>query len=143
MSNSLLLSETSTSRLSKSLIDGGERRYFWSSKELLPPLVFQFLQCFLHRVMGFQREYTRRPDRSEQNWRWRGFDPAKPRDREEIEASGMLESESREDPTTTEPLWCNARMQNALERDFTVNALMYDPFSRIVFDYTNGIKDCR
>ena len=39
--------------------------------------------------------------------------------------------------------WSEARLKNALDRDFTVNALMYDPFSRIVFDYTNGIEDCR
>ena len=39
--------------------------------------------------------------------------------------------------------WSTAREKNALDRDFTVNSLMYDPFSRIVFDYTNGIQDCR
>lgn len=39
--------------------------------------------------------------------------------------------------------WSAAREKNALDRDFTVNSLMYDPFSRIVFDYTNGIQDCR
>ena len=39
--------------------------------------------------------------------------------------------------------WSAARLKNALDRDFTVNGLMYDPFSRIVFDYINGIQDCR
>jgi hypothetical protein len=40
-------------------------------------------------------------------------------------------------------LWSDARKQNALARDFTVNALMYDPFSRVIFDYTGGVLDCR
>lgn len=40
-------------------------------------------------------------------------------------------------------LWKTARQQNAKSRDFTVNALMYDPFSRIIFDYTDGVADCR
>lgn len=29
-----------------------------------------------------------------------------------------------------------------LRRDFTVNALMYDPFSQLLFDYTGGLADC-
>lgn len=39
--------------------------------------------------------------------------------------------------------WCIARRRNALDRDFTINSMMYDPFSRIVFDYTSGFKHCR
>lgn len=40
-------------------------------------------------------------------------------------------------------LWKVARQQNAEARDFTVNALMYDPFSRIIFDYTDGVTDLK
>ena len=28
------------------------------------------------------------------------------------------------------------------ERDFTVNALMYDPCSGLIFDYVGGVVDC-
>ncbi len=28
-------------------------------------------------------------------------------------------------------------------RDFTVNALMYDPFSHLLFDYVGGMQDCQ
>jgi poly(A) polymerase len=38
--------------------------------------------------------------------------------------------------------WSEARKQNARKRDFTMNALLYDPFSRILFDYVGGIDDC-
>lgn len=38
--------------------------------------------------------------------------------------------------------WSDARQANARSRDFTVNALMLDPFSLLVYDYTGGIKDC-
>lgn len=27
-------------------------------------------------------------------------------------------------------------------RDFTVNAIMYDPFSHLLFDYVGGVADC-
>jgi len=37
--------------------------------------------------------------------------------------------------------WAAARAHNALMRDFTVNALIYDPFSELVFDYAGGWKD--
>lgn len=32
--------------------------------------------------------------------------------------------------------WGSARQANALVRDFTVNSLLYDPFDRILYDYT-------
>lgn len=28
------------------------------------------------------------------------------------------------------------------QRDFTLNALMYDPFSHLLFDYVGGVSDC-
>ena len=39
--------------------------------------------------------------------------------------------------------WAMARRENAMKRDFTVNGLLYDPFSRILFDYVNGLQDCK
>lgn len=38
--------------------------------------------------------------------------------------------------------WAMARQENAYKRDFTVNALLYDPFSRVLFDYVGGLEDC-
>ena len=40
------------------------------------------------------------------------------------------------------PTWADARRENSIKRDFTVNALLYDPFSRILFDYAGGVADC-
>ena len=33
--------------------------------------------------------------------------------------------------------------ENAASRDFTVNALFYDPFSRLLLDYVGGMRDCK
>ncbi|XP_059656573.1 uncharacterized protein LOC132303354 isoform X2 [Cornus florida] len=35
------------------------------------------------------------------------------------------------------------RWRNCLQRDFTINGLMFDPFKRTVYDYTGGIEDIR
>lgn len=43
----------------------------------------------------------------------------------------------------SEATWASARRWNAQTRDFTVNALMYDPFASIIYDYTSGVADCR
>lgn len=40
------------------------------------------------------------------------------------------------------PTWAMARRENAMKRDFTMNALLYDPFTRILFDYVGGVEDC-
>lgn len=40
-------------------------------------------------------------------------------------------------------LWATALQVNAEARDFTVNALYYDPFSRLLLDYVGGAHDCR
>jgi len=40
------------------------------------------------------------------------------------------------------PTWAMARRENAIKRDFTMNALLYDPFTRILFDYVGGVEDC-
>jgi hypothetical protein len=37
--------------------------------------------------------------------------------------------------------YSQARRQDALRRDFTANALLYDPFSRLLFDYVGGWQD--
>lgn len=39
--------------------------------------------------------------------------------------------------------WNDARQANALARDFTVNSLLYDPFDRVLYDYTGGVEDCK
>ncbi|KAK9790558.1 hypothetical protein WJX73_003709 [Symbiochloris irregularis] len=41
------------------------------------------------------------------------------------------------------PLWSTARGENAAARDFTINALMYDPFSGLLYDYMGGVADCQ
>ena len=38
--------------------------------------------------------------------------------------------------------WSDALRANAASRDFTVNALMLDPFGLLVHDYTGGVRDC-
>lgn len=38
--------------------------------------------------------------------------------------------------------WSSARQANAQSRDFTVNALMLDPFSLLIYDHAGGVKDC-
>ena len=40
-------------------------------------------------------------------------------------------------------LWATALQVNAEARDFTVNALYYDPFNRLLLDYVGGAHDCR
>jgi tRNA nucleotidyltransferase/poly(A) polymerase len=40
------------------------------------------------------------------------------------------------------PTWSTARRDNAIKRDFRVNGLLYDPFSRILYDYVGGTADC-
>ena len=40
-------------------------------------------------------------------------------------------------------LWATALQVNAEARDFTVNALYYDPFNRLLLDYVGGAHDCK
>uniref|UniRef100_A0A1J3HEF6 Poly(A) polymerase I n=2 Tax=Noccaea caerulescens TaxID=107243 RepID=A0A1J3HEF6_NOCCA len=35
------------------------------------------------------------------------------------------------------------RLNNCLQRDFTINGLMYDPYAKIIYDYLGGIEDLR
>ena len=44
--------------------------------------------------------------------------------------------------TTGGPTWSQARRNNQLARDFTVNSLMYDPFTRLLYDSAGGVHDC-
>jgi tRNA nucleotidyltransferase/poly(A) polymerase len=37
--------------------------------------------------------------------------------------------------------WSSARRMNAMKRDFTVNGMLYEPFSRVLFDYVDGVAD--
>lgn len=39
--------------------------------------------------------------------------------------------------------WSLPWQHNMQSRDFTVNALMYDPFSHLLFDYVGGMQDCQ
>lgn len=39
--------------------------------------------------------------------------------------------------------WAAARRRNSCSRDFTVNALLYDPFQAVLFDYVGGMADAR
>ncbi|KAF3490338.1 hypothetical protein F2Q69_00056482 [Brassica cretica] len=35
------------------------------------------------------------------------------------------------------------RLNNCLQRDFTINGLMFDPYAKVVYDYLGGIEDIR
>ncbi|XP_062156099.1 uncharacterized protein LOC133863939 isoform X2 [Alnus glutinosa] len=47
----------------------------------------------------------------------------------------------------SKPSGCNGRdyvrWRNCLQRDFTINGLMFDPYAKIVYDYTGGMEDIR
>ncbi|CAA0831774.1 Polynucleotide adenylyltransferase family protein [Striga hermonthica] len=35
------------------------------------------------------------------------------------------------------------RWKNCMQRDFTINGLMFDPYAKLVYDYTDGVNDIR
>lgn len=39
--------------------------------------------------------------------------------------------------------WSKVRYKNAIMRDFTVNSLLYEPCSQIIYDYVGGLEDLR
>ncbi|KAL8488090.1 hypothetical protein ACS0TY_024393 [Phlomoides rotata] len=45
------------------------------------------------------------------------------------------------------PVGCDekdyARWKNCLQRDFTINGLMFDPYAKLVYDYMGGVNDIR
>lgn len=45
------------------------------------------------------------------------------------------------------PIGCDEkdfiRWRNCLQRDFTINGLMFDPYAKIIYDYMGGIEDIR
>uniref|UniRef100_A0A2P2LQX1 Uncharacterized protein MANES_14G046200 n=2 Tax=Rhizophora mucronata TaxID=61149 RepID=A0A2P2LQX1_RHIMU len=45
------------------------------------------------------------------------------------------------------PIECNemdyVRWRNCLQRDFTINGLMFDPYGKLVYDYMGGLEDIR
>ncbi|XAR67853.1 Polynucleotide adenylyltransferase [Bertholletia excelsa] len=45
------------------------------------------------------------------------------------------------------PIGCDEkeylRWRNCLQRDFTINGLMFDPFAKVVYDYLGGLADIR
>jgi len=66
--------------------------------------------------------------------------PPPPTSRGASEGVKYNRSDAHEKPDAT---WAMARRENAMKRDFTVNGLLYDPFSRILFDYVDGLQDCK
>ena len=48
-----------------------------------------------------------------------------------------------DDQTLAGPSWAAARADNARARDFTCNAMMFDPFGALLHDATGGVRDCR
>ena len=46
-------------------------------------------------------------------------------------------------PKHLDQSWSSAWQQDMGSRDFTVNALMYDPFNHLLFDYMGGLRDCQ
>ncbi|KAF3430924.1 hypothetical protein FNV43_RR25654 [Rhamnella rubrinervis] len=56
-------------------------------------------------------------------------------------------SRKKHDNNFTKPPGCNRhdyiRWRNCIQRDFTINGLMFDPYSKIVYDYMGGIEDIR
>ncbi|KAK9815007.1 hypothetical protein WJX73_004677 [Symbiochloris irregularis] len=62
---------------------------------------------------------------------------ANPADHASSIAWRMLCQQARQ----TKPPWSTVRGENAASCDFTINALMYDPFSGILYDYTGGVAD--
>ena len=50
-----------------------------------------------------------------------------------------------EDPSMIPLDWCQQqalRAKNASKRDFSMNGMLYEPFSRVLFDYVGGMGDC-
>lgn len=45
-------------------------------------------------------------------------------------------------PDLLDKSWGALWHANMRQRDFTVNAIMYDPFSHLLFDYMGGVADC-
>ena len=45
-------------------------------------------------------------------------------------------------PEQLDKSWGTLWQANMQQRDFTLNAIMYDPFSHLLFDYMGGISDC-
>lgn len=45
-------------------------------------------------------------------------------------------------PEHVDRSWSSVWQQNMQSRDFTVNALMYDPVSHLLYDYVGGFSDC-
>lgn len=56
--------------------------------------------------------------------------------------SGKGKRRRRSRKVQNDATWSMARQHNALKRDFTVNGLFYDPFTRVLFDYVGGVSDC-
>ena len=84
-------------------------------------------------MMGYEPEYEEEEWGPEEEEEWG----------EEYYEGDEDWGEEAQPDKTTQLSWCDARRSNALARDFTVNSMMYDPFSGIVYDYAQGMADCR
>ncbi|DBA75891.1 TPA: hypothetical protein ACH3X1_010285 [Trebouxia sp. C0004] len=60
-----------------------------------------------------------------------------------VAALAKRSSQGRLQAEHVDQSWTLPWHQNMQSRDFTVNALMYDPFSHLLFDYVGGMQDCQ
>ncbi|XP_023733521.2 uncharacterized protein LOC111881359 isoform X2 [Lactuca sativa] len=62
-----------------------------------------------------------------------------------VEVSSFSTTGRRSKFSLRKPKGCNEsdfiRWRNCVQRDFTINGLMFDPFARIVYDYIGGMED--
>lgn len=63
-------------------------------------------------------------------------------DEEQASSQDKGRRKKRNRKSQNDATWSMARQHNALKRDFTVNGLFYDPFTRVLFDYVEGVRDC-
>ncbi|CAN8264970.1 unnamed protein product [Cochlearia groenlandica] len=57
-------------------------------------------------------------------------------------SSRMMRNEFRESSGSDGDEDC-LRLNNCLQRDITINGLMFDPYAKVVYDYLGGIEDIR
>lgn len=54
----------------------------------------------------------------------------------------FLHSQGKLRPHHLDKPWGALWQDNMQQRDFTLNAMMYNPFSHLLFDYVGGLADC-
>ncbi|KAJ6414795.1 hypothetical protein OIU84_003751 [Salix udensis] len=62
-------------------------------------------------------------------------------------STSQLKSDGKFNGDVRKPLGCSKRdfirWRNCLQRDFTINGLMFDPYANIVYDYMGGMADIK